>query len=45
MAILVVEFSTSFYYYSRLSPQDLFSGTLSLRGPVSLNAFSEKLAT
>jgi len=45
MAILIVEFSTAYYYYySRLSPQDLFLDTLSLWGPVSFNVFSEKRA-
>jgi hypothetical protein len=45
MAILIVEFSTAFYYYSCLSPQDVFSDTLSLRAQVPLNTFSKKLAT
>jgi hypothetical protein len=45
MAIPFVEFSTAIYYYFRLSFQDLFSDNLSPRGPVSLNAFSEKRVT
>lgn len=45
MAILVVEFSTAFYYYSRLSSQHFFLDTLSQRDQVPLDTFSEKRAT